>query len=254
MQPEPIEENLKELKERVVKEKALIGIALDGDGDRAGIVDDEGRYLTPCQVFAMLVDYLVSQRGLSGKVVQTVSLGAVSARVAQSYGLPFEEVPVGFKHIAERLVSGQAVIGGEESGGYAWKGGVPERDGLLTGLLLIEMCEKTRKTPSKLWEAIEKKHGKSFFRRVDYRIHRAAVDKAAFTTKISKRLPKKITGSAIKSVTDLDGVKIVLESGHWLLMRPSGTEPLIRTYAESDKPERTQALLDQAQRWTNAQL
>jgi len=254
LNPEPIEENLKELKERVLREKAVIGIALDGDGDRVGIVDDEGRYLSPCQVFPMLIDYLVSQRGLKGKIVQTVSLGYVSGRVAESYGMPFEEVPVGFKHIAEPLASGQAVIGGEESGGYAWKGGVPERDGLLTGLLLLEMCAKTRKTPSKLWEALEKKYGKSCFRRVDYRIHRTIIDKAAFTTKITKRLPKKLSGSAIKGVMDLDGVKIVLEGGHWLLMRPSGTEPLVRTYAETDSPKRTQELLDLAAKWVSAQL
>ncbi|MFH1725091.1 MAG: phosphoglucomutase/phosphomannomutase family protein [Elusimicrobiota bacterium] len=252
--PEPIEENLRELKARVLKEKALLGIGLDGDGDRLAIIDDKGRYLTPCQIFPMLIDYLVEKRGIRGKIVQSVSMGYLAGRIARAYGLPFEELPVGFKYVAEQLATGQAVIGGEESGGYAWKGGLPERDGALTALLFLEMCAKTGKLPSQLWGLIEKKYGKSHFRRVDFHLQRAAVDKAAFTTKVTKRLPKKIAGAPIKNVLSFDGVKVILEDDHWVLMRPSGTEPLIRTYAESDSPKRTQLLLETAARWVNAHL
>lgn len=251
--PEPIEQNLKELMDRVVSEKALLGVALDGDADRVAIVDDKGRYLTPCQVFPMILEYLIGTKGLKGKIVQSVSLGYLSARIAKAYNLPFEQLPVGFKHVAEQLALGQAVLCGEESGGYAWKGGLPERDGLLTGLLFMEMCAKTGKTPSQLWEQIEKKYGKSYFKRVDYRISRT-VDKAAFTTKISKKLPKKVDGTPVRETLTIDGIKVFLEDDHWVLMRPSGTEPLVRTYAESDSPKRTQALLDAAAKWVNAQL
>lgn len=252
--PEPIEENLAALKKAVVENKALLGIGIDGDGDRVAIIDDQGRYLTPCQVFPIVLEYLISNRGVKGKIVQSVSMGYLSGRIAKAHGLQFEELPVGFKHVSERLAKGDAAIAGEESGGYAWKGGLAERDGLVTGLLMVEICARTKKTPSELWKMVAAKYGDSYFKRVDFRIHRPAVDKAAFTAKIQKRLPKKILNTGIKQVLDLDGVKIILEDDHWVLMRPSGTEPLIRTYAESDKPERTQALLDQAQRWTNAQL
>jgi len=251
--PEPIEENLKELKERVLKEKAVIGIALDGDGDRFALVDDKGRYMTPCQVFPMIIEYLLSMRKLKGKIVQAVSMGYLAGRIAEAYGLPFEELPVGFKHVAERVATGEAVIGGEESGGYAWKGSLGERDGMLTGMLFLEMCAKTKKTPSQLWALIEKKYGKSCFRRIDFRT-RKTLDKTVFTTKIRKKLTKKVAGTPIKEVLDFDGIKVILEGGHWVLMRPSGTEPLIRTYAESDSPKKTQALLDTAAKWVATHL
>jgi phosphomannomutase len=252
--PEPVEANLAALKKRVVEEKAMLGIALDGDADRVAIVDDKGRYLTPCQVFPMILEYLISSRKMSGKIVQSVSMGCLSGRIAQAHGFEFEELPVGFKHVGEQLASGAAAFGGEESGGYAWSGGLPERDGLLTGLLFVEMCVKTGKKPSELWDAVEKKHGKSFFARVDYHIHRAVVDKAVFTAKVQKKLPKKISGSAIKNIVTTDGVKVILEGDYWVLMRPSGTEPLVRTYAESDSPKRTQEMLESAAKWVNAQL
>ncbi|PCI39794.1 MAG: hypothetical protein COB53_02675 [Elusimicrobia bacterium] len=251
--PEPIEENLKPLKERVLKEKALVGIALDGDGDRVAIIDDKGRYLSPCQVFPIIAEYLITIRKLKGKVVQSVSMGYLAEKVAKEHGLEFEQLPVGFKHVGEAIGTGEAVIGGEESGGYAWKGNLPERDGLLTGLLFVEMCIKTKKTPSQLWEAIEKKYGKSDFRRVDFRISKP-IDKNVFTAKIRKRLSKKVAGNPILDVMDLDGVKIFLDGGHWVLMRPSGTEPLIRTYAETDSPKKTQALLETAARWVGSHL
>jgi phosphomannomutase len=251
--PEPIEKNLAALKERVLKEKAVLGIALDGDGDRVAIVDDKGRYLSPCQVFPILLEYLITMRKIKGKIVQSVSMGYLGEKVAKEYGLEFEQLPVGFKHVGEAIARGEAAMGGEESGGYAWKGNLPERDGLLTGLIFIEMCVKTKKTPSQLWELIEKKYGKSDFRRVDFRINKP-VDKTAFTTKIRKRLPKKVAGNPILDVMDFDGVKVFIEGGHWVLMRPSGTEPLIRTYAETDSPKKTQALLETAARWVGSHL
>ncbi|OGR57368.1 MAG: hypothetical protein A2X36_04380 [Elusimicrobia bacterium GWA2_69_24] len=254
LNPEPIETNLAELKARVLKEKALIGIALDGDGDRIAVIDDKGKYLTPCRVFPIIIEYLITLRGLKGKIVQSVSMGYLSGRIAKAHGLPFEEIPVGFKFVAEQLASGAAIVGGEESGGYAWKGGLPERDGMLTALLLLEICAKTRKTPSQLWELIEKKYGKSEFRRVDFKVSKPSVDKAAFTAKLQRRLPKKILGLTIKSILDTDGVKVILEGDLWVLMRPSGTEPLIRTYAETDSPKRTQELLETAARWVNTHL
>ena len=251
LNPEPIEKNLKDLSARVVAEKAMIGVALDGDADRVGIVDEKGRYLNPCQVFPILLEYLITQRGIKGKIVQSVSMGYLSGRIAKAHGLEFEELPVGFKHVGEQIALGTAALGGEESGGYAWKGGGPERDGVLTGLLFLEMCTKLNKTPGQLWSEIETKYGKSAFTRVDFHIHKPITDKALFTQRLIKRLPKKILGSPIQKTLDIDGLKIILEGDHWLLMRPSGTEPLMRTYAESDSPKRTQELLALAQKWVH---
>ena len=247
--PEPIEQYLGALSEAVKKNKALIGLAVDGDADRFGLVDENGRYLTPCQVFPMLALYLIDHKKLTGKIVQSVSLGYLVERICKEKNIAFEQLPVGFKHVAERLAQGEAVIAGEESGGYAWKGAIAERDGLLTALLFLEMCTTLNKTPSQIWKEVESKYGASHYKRIDYRIHRPIADKAVWTTKLIKKLPKKILNTPIKELIQTDGLKIVLEDGHWLLMRPSGTEPLMRVYAESDKAERTQGLLDVAKKW-----
>jgi phosphomannomutase len=249
LHPEPIEQYLKALSERVKQEKALIGIALDGDADRIGIVDDQGKYYTPCQVFPMLIEYLIEHKKLKGKIVQSVSMGYMGKRIAKARALPFEELPVGFKHVAEALNNNSAVIAGEESGGYAWKGSLPERDGLLTALLFLEMCTSLNKTPSQLWKAVEQKYGKSHFKRIDYKLHRTIPDKTVFTTKLVKKLPKKIAGVPIQELIQIDGLKIILEGDSWLLMRPSGTEPLMRVYAESDSEKRTDELLEAAKKW-----
>ncbi|MBI5241149.1 MAG: phosphoglucomutase/phosphomannomutase family protein [Elusimicrobia bacterium] len=254
LSPEPVADTLQALCARVKAEKAVIGIALDGDADRVGVVDESGNYLTPCQVFPMIVRYLVERRKLKGKVVQAVSLGYLAARIAKAHGLPFEELPVGFKHVAERLASGAAVIGGEESGGYAWQGGLPERDGLRTALLLLEMLAATGKTPSQLWKETESKYGVSHFKRLDLRLHKPVADKAVFAAKLVKKLPKKVLGSEIASLSQIDGLKIVLAGDHWLLIRPSGTEPLMRVYAETDSPKRTAELLELAKKWIGPSL
>jgi phosphomannomutase len=247
--PEPIEQYLGALSEAVKKNKAMIGLAVDGDADRFGLVDENGKYLTPCQVFPMLCLYLIEHKKFSGKIVQSVSLGYLVERICKEKGIPFEQLPVGFKHVAERLAQGEAVIAGEESGGYAWKGAIAERDGLLTALLFLEMCTTQNKTPSQLWKEVETRYGASHYKRIDYRIHRPIADKAVWTTKLIKKLPKTILNTPIKELIQTDGLKIVLEDGHWLLMRPSGTEPLMRVYAESDKAERTLALLEVAKKW-----
>ena len=254
--PEPIEVYLGALQEAVKKNKGSVGLACDGDADRFGLVDETGRYLTPCQVFPMIALYLIEKKKFSGKIVQSVSLGYLVERIAKEKNLPFEQLPVGFKHVAEKLATGEAVIAGEESGGYAWaaKNGIAERDGLLTCLLVLEMMAVTGKTVSQLWKEVETRYGASHYKRIDYRIHKAVADKAIWTTKLIKKLPKKILNTPIKELISIDGLKIVLEDGHWLLMRPSGTEPLMRVYAESDKAERTQGLLDMAKKWVSPGL
>jgi len=247
LHPEPIEENLAALKSSVRKNRALLGIALDGDADRVGIVDNKGMYLSPHQVFPLLTLYGIEKKGWKGKIVQSVSLGALGPRIAEEFGLPFEEVPVGFKHVAERMLTETVAACGEESGGYAFQGGLPERDGILCGLLLLEMLAKTKKPLSQLVKDMERRFGPSRFHRIDIRVARPIWDKAIFVNSISGRLPTRLLNVPIREVRTMDGVKIIRQDGSWLLLRPSGTEPLIRTYAETSSFSETHKLLSWAQ-------
>ncbi|HVO33534.1 MAG TPA: phosphoglucomutase/phosphomannomutase family protein, partial [Elusimicrobiota bacterium] len=246
LHPEPIETYLSDLKAAVRKRRAQIGIALDGDADRLGIVDDLGRYWTPHQVFPLLVLHCIEHKGWKGKIVQSVSLGALGERIARAFGLPFEEVPVGFKHVAERMLREDVLAGGEESGGYAVRGGIPERDGVLSGLLFLEMIGARGKKPSALLREMESRFGPARFRRVDVPLARAIPDKADFDRYMTSQLPGRLAGSTVRERRTGDGLKVILENGSWLLLRPSGTEPLVRTYAESDRWPTTEQLLSWA--------
>ncbi|MHB0995141.1 MAG: phosphohexomutase domain-containing protein [Elusimicrobiales bacterium] len=244
--PEPVEKNLQELVEAVRKNKALFGVALDGDADRFALVSDKGVYMTPCQTGPLLLNYLLSKGAFKGKVAQAVSMGFLTKRIARAAGLPFEETPVGFKYLAEKMLHEDVTFAVEESGGYAWKGNLPERDGALTALFVMEMAVKTGKPVSALYAEIEKKHGKSCFVRRDFNLEKAIPNKHSFAVKIKKKLPKVLLGHKIAETNTIDGLKIVLDNDWWVLMRPSGTEPLLRTYAETDSQENTKKFLDLA--------
>ncbi|MCX5784460.1 MAG: hypothetical protein NTX59_02095 [Elusimicrobia bacterium] len=251
MAPEPVEQNLVPLIEAVRKNKALFGVALDGDADRFALVSDKGQYMTPCQIAPMLFEYLLSRNKFKGKLAQAVSMGYLTRRIARAHNLPFEETPVGFKYIAEKMLSEDVSFGAEESGGYAWKGNLPERDGLLTALMFMEMAVKTKKTVSELYKGIETKYGRSFFARRDFALEKPIPNKHSFAVKIKKKLPKTLLGRKIAETSTMDGLKIILEDDSWLLMRPSGTEPLLRTYAETDSPENTKKFLELALKLTD---
>ncbi|MBN1383346.1 MAG: phosphoglucomutase/phosphomannomutase family protein [Elusimicrobia bacterium] len=261
--PEPIEKNLHELKKEVLKNKAAAGFALDGDADRLGVIDDKGRFLPPHIVFPLILLYLFEYKKLKGKVVQTISLGYLSERIAKKYSLPFEEVPVGFKYICEKMLKEDVLLGGEESGGYGWKGGIPERDGVLNALLLTEMMVNLKKKLSFLVDDLQRRFGKSFFMRRDIKLSNP-VDKQKFTEEIKKKIrnnsgfnssasPSSGGCQFVSSVAEIrtyDGIKIIFnppEAG-WLLLRPSGTEPVLRTYSETCSIARTKKLLDFAEK------
>jgi len=252
--PEPIEQNLSALMETVKKEKLLCGIALDGDGDRIGFVDDKGNYISPCIINPLILKYLSENLKRTGKVVQCVSLGYLAKRIAREKNIPYEEVPVGFKNIADKMLSEEVLIGAEESGGYSWKGNPPERDGILTALMMLEIMAKTGKKPSELIAELEAKYGKSSFQRRDFKMTKTVADKNVYSEKLRKKLPKKIAGQAIAQTLTIDGLKVILDNDEWVLMRPSGTEPLLRIYAEAETPARTKALLDYAQKLNAAQI
>jgi phosphomannomutase len=244
IQPEPVEKNLSELIETVKTKKAVAGIAFDGDGDRFTLVNDKGQYVTPCQTAPVLLDYLLAKNKFKGKVVQTVSMGYLTKRIAKAKGVPFEEVPVGFKYIAEKMISDDVSFGVEESGGYSWKGNIPERDGLLTGLLVLEILSTTKRRISEIYNDLEKKYGKSFFTRIDLKLDKPITNKHSFAIKLKKKLPKVLMGRKISETITFDGLKVILDNDDWLLIRPSGTEPLIRTYAETGSQTNTKKLLE----------
>ncbi|MBN1621201.1 MAG: phosphoglucomutase/phosphomannomutase family protein [Endomicrobiales bacterium] len=244
LHPEPIEKNLDELKKTVKLNGADLGVAADGDADRIGIVDDEGRYYTPHQSFSLLLYYLCNYKGLKGKVVQTISLGYLSERIAKDFNLEWIEVPVGFKYIAKHILKGGTLIGGEESGGFGYGNFLPERDGILNALMFIEMLSATGKPLSVLLKEIEKKYGASCFLRTDFKKPaRAKWTKNEFVNSLKTKAPDSIAGLKIKEIKDYDGIEFILEDDSWLLLRPSGTEPIIRVYCESPNFNKTKKII-----------
>jgi len=246
LNPEPIDENLGELKKKVRETRTDIGLATDGDADRIGVVDDEGKYLTPHQVFPLLLLYLVREKECAGKVVQTISLGYLSERIAKKHNLEFQEVPVGFKYVSDLMLRENILIGGEESGGYGYQGYIPERDGILSSLFFVEMLAKTKKKISMLLKEMEAEFGKSFYRRVDLELAGTrweGLSKSEFARELHKRAPKKLLNIPLKEIKTYDGIEYILEDDSWLLLRPSGTEPVLRVYVETDEPEKTQKML-----------
>jgi len=246
--PEPVEKNLLELSKAVKENKALLGLALDGDGDRFAMLDDKGVYLTPCQIAPMLFERLLETQKKPGKVVQAVSMGYLTKRIAKQKNILLEELPVGFKFIAEKMISEEVLFGVEESGGYAWKGNIPERDGLMTALAFINLVVEKNRKISEIYKELEGKYGKSAFLRRDFKISKAIPNKHSFAVKVKKKLPKKIFDLKVSEAMTLDGLKIILENDWWFLIRPSGTEPLLRIYAETDSAKNTEKLLDFAQK------
>ena len=242
-QPEPVEKNLSELKKTVVAKKAALGVAFDGDGDRVALVDEKGTYLTPCVIAAVLCNYLVKHKKLKGKIVQTISMGYLLKRIARQHEMLFEEVGVGFKNVAELMALEDIAFGVEESGGFAWKGNLPDRDGLTVALAFLEIMAVTGKKASELCAEVAKEYGASFYQRRDVPLLKP-LDKEMFTDKIRRKLPKKINGRKVAELLTFDGLKILFDNDEWLLIRPSGTEPVLRIYAETAVKKDTQALLD----------
>lgn len=239
--PEPIGENLQELCGLLASGRYRVGLALDGDADRIGAVDERGEFFSSHAIFTLLLKHLVERKGLSGGVVKTVSSTRMIDLLAQKYDLPLYETPIGFKHICELMLEKQILMGGEESGGLGVSGHIPERDGLLMGLLLLETVAVTGKGLRQQLEEIMDEIGHFFYRRID--THIGSEEKAALLQKLMNEPPARIAGRSVISTNFSDGFKFVFENGDWLLIRPSGTEPLLRLYSEADDPAMVDALL-----------
>ncbi len=237
--PEPIAQNLEELARRVRTERFDVGIATDGDADRLGAVDEQGRFVDSHQVFSLLLKYLVEQKQLRGEVVKTFSVTQMVDKQCAKYGLPMHETPIGFKYVCRLMTERDILIGGEESGGLSVKGHIPERDGIFLGLLLCEMMAVRGKPLGELVRELMQEFGPHVVRRVD--MHVTEKEKAAIMKKYAKGVST-IGGFAVTGRKDTDGHKFFVD-GAWVLIRASGTEPLIRFYAEAETVDKAEALL-----------
>ncbi len=241
--PEPMMPQLLPLTQEVVKNKALIGLATDGDADRVGAVDENGEYINTHKILAILLHYLVEKKNLSGGVVVTFSQSVLVKTMAKKYGLKIYEVPIGFKHIADLMIKEDILIGGEEANGIGCKlHYIPERDGIFNSLLLLEAVNSFGLKPSKLIEKLHNEFGAFYYDRVDVHIPSSQVGKE-FVEHIKRNPPKDIDGKKVKDVQTLDGTKLVFEDESWLLFRASGTEPLLRIYSECRNKKDVESML-----------
>ncbi len=224
--PEPVEDNLKELKERVKKEKFDLGIALDGDADRIAAVAPGGVFIHPQKILGLLALHLNQDRHWSGGLVKTICGSTMMDNIAKYLGIKLYETPVGFKYISNLMETQDIVAGGEEAGGMGVKGYIPERDGSVAGLLLIEMMVYRNKNILKILNETEKQFGRYYYVRADQHLEKQVELKKDL-------MPKEILGKIVAEVKDYDGIKLILSDGSWLMLRGSGTEPLMRVYAEA---------------------
>ncbi|GAB4480074.1 MAG: phosphoglucomutase/phosphomannomutase family protein [Anaerolineales bacterium] len=241
--PEPIRKHLGALAGAISTHMGNFGLATDGDADRIGAMDETGRFVDPHKIMALSLKYLVEERGWKGAVVRTVSTTSMIDRLARNYGLKVYETPVGFNYIAEYMLKEDILIGGEESGGISIQGHIPEGDGILMGLLLIEIVAQSRRPLSDLVDQLLQEAGPSFYKRSDLALsHPVSKDKLKQT--LLANVPAKIGGVPVANVHTIDGIKYILEDDSWLLIRPSGTEPVLRVYAEARSVDIMEALID----------
>lgn len=243
--PEPIGEHLTELSELLRKGKYRVGLALDGDADRIGAVDETGEFFSSHCIFTVILRHLIEHKRLRGGVVKTVSTTRMVDLLARKYDLPLFETPIGFKHICELMLTEDILMGGEESGGLGVKGHIPERDGILLGLLLLEAVAASGKYLRQLLDETMDEIGRFSYRRIDRPIE--AVAKEQLIARLNTHPPAEIDGRRVAATNFSDGFKFIFENGDWLLIRPSGTEPVLRLYSEAGTPEQVDRLLRAAE-------
>ena len=237
--PEPLAHNLGELMRRVKEEGFDIGIATDGDADRIGAVDEEGNFVDSHRIFSLLLKYLVEQKGLRGDVVKSFSVTQMVDQQCEKYGLRLLETPIGFKHICRMMTERDVLMGGEESGGLGVKTHIPERDGIFLGLMLCEIMAVRGRKLGALVQELMVEFGQHEFRRID--LHVTEKEKAAIIKTYRKGV-KDIAGYRVTGRKDTDGFKFFVQDG-WVLVRASGTEPMIRFYAEGTSRDMVARLL-----------
>lgn len=240
--PEPIAKHLGALAGAISTHMGDFGLATDGDADRIGAMDERGAFVDPHKILALALCHLVEKRGWRGPVVRTVSTTRMIDRLAKKYNLPIYETPVGFNYIADYMLKEDILIGGEESGGISFRGHIPEGDGILMGLLIVEMVASSGGTLDELVQDLLEKVGPAHYQRNDLRLSKP-VAKDQMKKLLLERAPSHIGGEEVLEVSSQDGVKYVLSDDSWLLIRPSGTEPVLRVYAEGRTQEIVRTLI-----------
>ncbi len=238
--PEPIPPNIDVGLKTTLEQKADVLLVTDGDADRLGLGDENGQFVNQLQTYALLAYYLLEIRKERGPIVKTLSTTSMLDKLGKLYNVPVYETGVGFKYVAPKMLETNAMIGGEESGGYAFRGNVPERDGILAGLYILDMMVKLNRKPSELIELLFSKVGPHYYDRIDTSFNG---DRQAREEKILSAKPSTIGGLKVTGLNTLDGYKFLLEDGGWLLIRFSGTEAIMRVYCETTHHESVQSIL-----------
>jgi len=246
IQPEPIAQNLTKLSAMVREIKADVGLATDGDADRIGPLDENGSFITPLQVFALLALYLLEVRGERGAIVKSITTTDMVYRLGEFFSVPVHETLVGFKYLGPLMIAENALIGGEESGGFGFRGHIPERDGILAGLYLLDLMVSMDKKPSELLKYLYDKVGPHYYERTDF--HFPPEKRETIIQRLDQLRPSQINNSEVTNIDTSDGFRFRLSDGSWLLIRLSGTEPLLRIYAESDSIAHVERLLEAGRR------
>jgi phosphomannomutase len=239
--PEPIDSNLGALKKRVLEKKALVGLATDGDADRVGAVNEKGETMTMHDVVPLLLLHLVRERKMTGGVVRTFSQSVLLKRIAAACNLKLYETAIGFKYIAELMLKDDILIGAEESGGIGVKGHIPERDGILNSLLFLEAIVTAGKPPSEMLRELHQEFGEFHFGRKDLRVEPKVGQE--LSERLAKATPRALAGYNVAGVETTDGTKLLFDDESWLLFRQSGTEPMLRIYAEATSTTKCEELL-----------
>ena len=239
--PEPIRPNIDVGLNATVENKADVLLITDGDADRCGIGDENGEFVNQLRVYALLAYYLLEFRGERGDIVKTLSTTTMLNKLGKIYDVPVHETGVGFKYVAPKMMETNALIGGEESGGYAFRDNVPERDGILGGLYFLDFMVRTGKKPTELLKTLFDKVGEHFYDRIDTPF---SGDRKMREQKILDAKPETIGGLKVTELVTVDGFQFKLEDGGWLLIRFSGTEPIMRVYCETTHEDKVQAILD----------
>ena len=240
-QPEPVGSNLTQLAHAVREHGADVGLALDGDADRLGVIDENGVYMSTLEVFSLIADHLMGRKGVEGGVACTITMSSMIDRLGEKRGAPVYRTPVGFKYVGPAMVDHGCAVGGEESGGYAFRGHIPERDGPLSGLMFLEAMVQTGKTPSQLLGELQEIAGPHVFRRIDLEFD--AQRGAKIRDTLANAQPDSLGCLHVESEDRRDGVKYHLAGGAWAAARLSGTEPLVRLYAEAPDDDTLTAVL-----------
>jgi phosphomannomutase len=238
--PEPIRPNIDVGLKATLEYKADVLLITDGDADRCGIGDENGEFINQLRVYGLLAFYLLEVRGERGPIVKTLSTTTMLNKLGKLYDVPVYETGVGFKYVAPKMMETNALIGGEESGGYAFRGHVPERDGILAGLYFLDFLVQTGKKPTELLRMLFEKVGEHYYDRIDTPF---SGDRKTREQMILNANPKTIGGLKVTELVTVDGFQFKLEDGGWLLIRFSGTEPIMRVYCETTHKDKVKAIV-----------